>query len=135
MGENLMANIFSIRFADEFEKELYRLSKKYRNIQQDVKPIIQQLEQGIILGDRLSGFGSEIYVYKLRVKNSNIQKGKSAGYRLIYLLESATTILLLTIYSKAEKEDITVGDINSILGEYFRFYRTCLAKLTSKMPS
>ena len=114
-----MPNIFSIRFADEFEKELYRLSKKYRNIQQDVEPIIQQLEQGIILGDRLSGFGSEIYVYKLRVKNSNIQKGKSACYRLIYLLESATSILLLTIYSKAEKEDITVGDINSILGEYF----------------
>jgi mRNA-degrading endonuclease RelE of RelBE toxin-antitoxin system len=89
MGENLMANIFSVRFADEFEKELYRLSKKYRNIQRDVEPIIQQLEQGIILGDRLAGFGSEIYVYKLRVKNSNIQKGKSAGYRLIYLLESA----------------------------------------------
>ena len=114
-----MANIFSVRFADEFEKELYRLSKKYRNIQRDVEPIIQQLEQGIILGDRLAGFGYEIYVYKLRVKNSDIQKGKSAGYRLIYLLESATSILLLTIYSKAEKEDITVNDINSILGEYF----------------
>ena len=114
-----MANIFSVRFADEFEKELYRLSKKYRNIQRDVEPIIQQLEQGIILGDRLTEFASEIYVYKLRVKNSNIQKGKSAGYRLIYLLESATSILLLTIYSKAEKEDVTVGDINSILGEYF----------------
>jgi mRNA-degrading endonuclease RelE of RelBE toxin-antitoxin system len=119
MAENLMANIFSVRFADEFEKELYRLSKKYRNIQRDVEPIIQQLEQGIILGDRLTGFGSEIYVYKLRVKNSNIQKGKSAGYRLIYLLESATSILLLTIYSKAEKEDVAVNDINSILGEYF----------------
>jgi mRNA-degrading endonuclease RelE of RelBE toxin-antitoxin system len=119
MAENLMANIFSVRFADEFEKELYRLSKKYRNIQRDVEPIIQQLEQGIILGDRLTGFGSEIYVYKLRVKNSNIQKGKSAGYRLIYLLESVTSILLLTIYSKAEKEDVTVNDINSILGEYF----------------
>jgi len=114
-----MANIFSVRFADECEKELYQLSKKYRNIQRDVEPIIQQLEQGIILGDRLMGFGSEIYVYKIRVKNSNIQKGKSAGYRLIYLLESATSILLLTIYSKAEKEDITVNDINSILGEYF----------------
>ena len=119
MAENLMANIFSVRFADEFEKELYRLSKKYRNIQRDVEPIIQQLEQGVILGDRLTGFGSEIYVYKLRVKNSNIQKGKSAGYRLIYLLESVTSILLLTIYSKAEKEDVTVNDINSILGEYF----------------
>jgi mRNA-degrading endonuclease RelE of RelBE toxin-antitoxin system len=119
MGENLMANIFSVRFADEFEKELYRLSKKYRNIQRDVEPIIQQLEQGIILGDRLAGVGSEIYVYKLRVKNSNIQKGKNASYRLIYLLESETSILLLTIYSKAEKEDITAGDINSILSEYF----------------
>jgi mRNA-degrading endonuclease RelE of RelBE toxin-antitoxin system len=119
MGENLMGNIFSVRFADEFEKELYRLSKKYRNIQRDVEPIIQQLEQGIILGDRLAGFGSEIYVYKLRVKNSNIQKGKNAGYRLIYLLESETSIMLLTIYSKAEKEDIIVGDINSILSEYF----------------
>ena len=69
--------------------------------------------------DRLTGFGSETYVYKLRVKNSNIQKEKSAGYRLIYLLESETSILLLTIYSKAEKEDVTVNDINSILGEYF----------------
>jgi mRNA-degrading endonuclease RelE of RelBE toxin-antitoxin system len=71
------------------------------------------------LSDRLVGLCSEIYVYKLRVKNSNIQKGKSAGYRLIYLLESVTSILLLTIYSKAEKEDVTVGDLNSILGEYF----------------
>ena len=49
----------------------------------------------------------------------NIQKGKSASYRLIYLLELATSILLLTIYRKAEKEDVTVNDINSILGEYF----------------
>jgi len=77
-----MANIFSVRFADEFEKELYRLSKKYRNIQRDVEPIIQQLEQGIILGDRLAGFGSEIYVYKLRVKNSNIQKEKAQVIKL-----------------------------------------------------
>ena len=65
------------------------------------------------------GLCSEIYVYKLGVKNSNIQQGKSAGYRLIYLPESVTSILLLTIYSKAEKEDVTVNDINSILGEYF----------------
>jgi mRNA-degrading endonuclease RelE of RelBE toxin-antitoxin system len=59
------------------------------------------------------------YIYKVRIKNSNIKKGKSAGYRLIYLLESATSILLLTIYSKTEQEDITVNDINSILQEYF----------------
>jgi mRNA-degrading endonuclease RelE of RelBE toxin-antitoxin system len=133
MAENLMANIFSVRFADEFEKELYRLSKKYRNIQRDVEPIIQQLEQGIILGDRLTEFASEIYVYKLRVKNSNIQKGKSAGYRLIYLLESATSILLLTqnIYQNPKKWrevatnlicfDLGKSQMEKIFNEFFDY--------------
>ncbi|HEY9703079.1 MAG TPA: hypothetical protein V6C58_11570 [Allocoleopsis sp.] len=60
-----------------------------------------------------------MYIYKVRVKNSNIKKGKSAGYRLIYLLDSETSILLLTMYSKSEQEDITVNDINSIVAEYF----------------
>jgi mRNA-degrading endonuclease RelE of RelBE toxin-antitoxin system len=33
----------SIRFTDEFEKQLYPLSKKYRNIKKDIEPIIEQL--------------------------------------------------------------------------------------------
>ena len=57
----------------------------------------------------------------MRIKNSNIRKGKSAGYRLIYLLESKISILLLAIYSKSEKEDITISDINSILNECFLY--------------
>jgi mRNA-degrading endonuclease RelE of RelBE toxin-antitoxin system len=108
----------SVRFADEFEKNLYQLSKKYRNIKKDIAPIIEQLQTKTILGDRLTGFGLEIYIYKVRVKNSNLQKGKSAGYRLIYLLESETSILLLTIYSKSKKEDIDNNQIQSILNEY-----------------
>ncbi|WP_365672290.1 hypothetical protein [Okeania sp. SIO3I5] len=43
----------------------------------------------------------------MRIKNSNIQKGKSSGYRLIYQVESETSVLLLTIYSKTEREDIS----------------------------
>ena len=50
----------------------------------------------------------------------NLQKGKSAGYRVIYLLESETSILLLTIYNKSEQEDITDHEINSILDEFYR---------------
>ncbi len=58
-----MNNIpISVRFADEFERRLYRLSKKYRSIRQDVEPILEQLQQKILLGDRLSGFGSNLYV-------------------------------------------------------------------------
>lgn len=54
-------------------------------------------------------------VYKVRIRNSNIQKAKSAGYRLIYQVESLTSILLLTIYSKSDREDITANEIIDIL--------------------
>lgn len=77
-------NPVSIRFSDEFEEQLYRRSKRFRNIRSDVQPIIEQLQQGKIVGDRIAGIGEEYIVYKVRVRNSNIQKGKSAGYRLIY---------------------------------------------------
>jgi len=96
------------------------LAKKYRNIRSDIQPLILELQQGNIVGDRLVGFSSDIYIYKIRVKNSNIQKGKNAGYRLIYLLESETSILLLTIYSKSTQEDITINEINYILNECFK---------------
>lgn len=109
----------SIKFTDEFEKRLYRLHKKYRGVRTDIEPIIKQLEKGIFLGDRLSGFGESQFIYKLRVKNSNIKKGKSAGYRLIYLLESRTSVLLLTIYSKSKEQDISIQDIQSILERFY----------------
>ncbi len=38
---------------------------------------------------------------------------------LIYSVESPTSVLLLTIYSKSEQEDITVNQINSILDEFY----------------
>ncbi len=113
-------NLNSIRFADEFEKELYRLSKKYRHIKKDIKPIIDELEQGNLSGNRLSGFGSDIYIYKVRLKNSNVKKGKSGGYRLIYLVESTkNSILLLTIYSKSEQADIINKELKSIIQEFY----------------
>jgi mRNA-degrading endonuclease RelE of RelBE toxin-antitoxin system len=104
-----------VRFANEFEKELYRLSRKYRSIRRDVEPIIEQLQEGRLLGDRLAGFTADLYISKVRIKNSDIQKGKSAGYRLIYLVESATSILLLAIYNKSERSDITEEEIQAIV--------------------
>ncbi|MCM0592520.1 MAG: type II toxin-antitoxin system RelE/ParE family toxin [Gloeotrichia echinulata CP02] len=112
-------NAVSIRFSDEFEQELYRLSKRFRNIRSDVQPIIEQLQQGNVVGDRIAGIGEEYIVYKVRVRNTNIQKGKSAGYRLIYQVESPTSILLLTIYSKSDREDIDVNEIRDIVADFY----------------
>ncbi|MDZ7959887.1 MAG: type II toxin-antitoxin system RelE/ParE family toxin [Aulosira sp. DedQUE10] len=100
----------------EFQRKLRTLSKKYRQIQRDLEEILEQLQARNFLGDRLSGVGYEIF--KARVKNSDIKKGKSAGYRLIYWIHSANTIVLLDIYSKSEQEDIEVKQIQRILVEF-----------------
>ncbi len=86
-----------IDLTPEYKRNLQELSKKYRNIRLDTQPIIEQLQGGNFIGDRIYGLGENYIVIKVRVKNSNIQKGKSAGYRLIYQFESSTSVLLLTI--------------------------------------
>ena len=107
-----------IDITPEYQRNLKKLAKKYRNIRSDTQPLLTELQKGNRLGDRVTGFGLDVYIYKVRVKNSNLKKGKSAGYRVIYLLESETSILLLTIYSKSEREDITVNQIQSIIDEF-----------------
>jgi len=92
--------------------------KKYRQIRSDVQPVIEQLQGGNFIGERIAGMGEKYVILKLRIKNSNIQKGKIAGYRLIYQVESPTSVLLLTIYSKSDREDISPNEIRSILAEF-----------------
>ena len=112
------ASSIDISLTPEFKRNLKKLAKRYRNIRLDIQSIIEELQKGNFLGDRLSGY-SDQFIYKVRVKNTNIKKGKSAGYRLIYLLESETTILLLTIYSKSDQEDITVNEVQAIVDEFY----------------
>lgn len=44
-----------------------------------------------------------------------LQKGKSGGYRIIYYLKTETQILLVTLYSKSDKPDITAADVQEII--------------------
>ena len=70
-----------------------------------MQPVIEQLQAGEVLGDRLSGLN--IVVFKVRVKNSDIQKGKSAGYRLIYQVETSTRVILQQIPIKPATKETT----------------------------
>ncbi|MEM7760076.1 MAG: type II toxin-antitoxin system RelE/ParE family toxin, partial [Cyanobacteria bacterium P01_A01_bin.40] len=89
--------------------------KKYRSIRKDVEPVIKQLQNGELLGDKITGVGYS--VFKLRVKNSDVAKGKSGGYRLIYYCQTATGIILLTIYTKSEQVNIAAEDIRRIISQ------------------
>lgn len=100
----------------KFQRNLRSLAKKYRSIRNDIQPIIEQLQSGELSGDQIPGVGYKIF--KLRVKNSDVQKGKSGGYRLIYYVKTSTRIILVTIYSKSKQEDIAAEEIQQILAEF-----------------
>ncbi|NJK74647.1 MAG: type II toxin-antitoxin system RelE/ParE family toxin [Microcoleus sp. SU_5_6] len=109
------SNSIQVYFAEEFKRNLRTLSKKYRRIRSDVEPIVEQLQAGELPGNRISGI-SDI-VFKVRVKNSNINKGKSAGYRLIYYVQTPAAIFLINIYAKSEQVDMSAEQIMQIISE------------------
>ena len=100
----------------EFQRDLRALSKKYRHIRSDVQPIIEKLQAGELLGVPIPGTGYEIF--KVRVKNSDIKKGNSAGYRFIYYLQTMTIVILIAIYSKSEQSDIASDRVLEIIREF-----------------
>ena len=79
-----------VDLSPEYKQNLRSLSKRYRNIRSDTQELLEQIQSGNFIGDRIAGLGEGYMVIKARVKNSNIQKGKSAGYRVIYQVESPT---------------------------------------------
>ena len=97
----------------EFKKNIKKIEKKYRSIEEDLEPLIQQLESGETPGDRISG--NKYPVYKVRVKNSDNKKGQSSGYRVIYYTVTPAAILLITIYSKSERANISNREIEDLI--------------------
>jgi mRNA-degrading endonuclease RelE of RelBE toxin-antitoxin system len=96
-----------------------RLRAWKRNIaifKDDVRPIVESLSIGELPGDRIADLNLEIY--KVRIKNSNNHKGKSGGYRLIYYVKTIDRVILVTIYTKSEQEDIEKNEIEDIIAEF-----------------
>lgn len=64
----------------KFQRNLRTLAKRYHSIRTDIQPVIEQLQSGELPGEQIPEVGYQIF--KVRVKNRDIRKGKSAGYRL-----------------------------------------------------
>jgi mRNA-degrading endonuclease RelE of RelBE toxin-antitoxin system len=107
------AEPLNIDASPEFKQAVRKLKKRYRNIGKDIGPVIEQIQKGELVGDQIAGTG--FVVYKVRVKNQDIQKGKSAGYRIIYQLESQSSATLLLIYSKSDMDDLSIPLIQKII--------------------
>jgi mRNA-degrading endonuclease RelE of RelBE toxin-antitoxin system len=105
-----------IRVTPDFRKQLRKLEKRYRKIKSDLEPILIQIQMGEIVGDRLTDIGAE--VFKVRIRNSDTNRGKSGGYRVIYWLKLPEYVVLLDIYSKSDRDDVEVIAIQNIITEY-----------------
>ncbi|MEB3121388.1 MAG: type II toxin-antitoxin system RelE/ParE family toxin [Snowella sp.] len=105
-----------IFFARRFKQDVRELSKKYRHIRSDLQTTLEEIAQGNLIGNQISGVGYP--VFKVRIKNSDINKGKSGGYRLIYYIQSSEVIIMITIYSKSDQADISTKEIREIIADY-----------------
>lgn len=102
-----------VRFTKTFQRRFKALAKRYHKIQQDIQPIIETLQAGEIIGNKIAG--TDFIVYKVRARNSNVPVGKSGGYRIIYQLVSPECTLLLLIYAKSDQEDVTSEEIEDAI--------------------
>lgn len=110
--------IVQIEVTPLFKRRLKGLAKKYRQIQSDIQPVLNELLAGMRVGDQVPG--TAYTVYKVRARNSDAQSGKSGGYRLIYQAVSSTNIVLHLIYSKSEQANVNVDEIREMIETYLK---------------
>jgi len=94
-----------------FQKELKRLAKKYLSLKSDLESLFESLEtnptQGTPLGKNC---------FKLRIAIAAKGKGKSSGARLItHIVIAETTVYLLSIFDKSEKDNLTDKELEELL--------------------
>ena len=105
-----------IALTPRFKRDIRELTKRYRSIRSDIQPLIEQLQAGELPGDRIAGVKYQIF--KVRLKNSNLQKGKSGGYRVIYYVKTEQEVILATIYSKSDISDVSNEVIEEAIAQY-----------------
>lgn len=101
-----------IEYSENFLKEAKQLSKKYKLLKIDLKKAVQEIEKddlGVALGFNL---------FKKRVQNSSIPTGKSGGFRVIIYQQIEDKIVLISIYSKTQKESLSDEELRIILKEF-----------------
>ena len=102
-------------YSDEFKKSSKRLSKRYKSLKSDLKNFVDSLNVNPRQGIELSS-----NVYKARIKNSDNNKGKSAGYKIITYIITNDEILLVNIFSKSDIPNISDEEIDLIIKQFIR---------------
>ena len=97
-----------------FKKEAKKLSKKYFSLKSELEKLFADLETYPTLGIPL---GNNIYKIRLAIASKN--KGKSGGARVLSLVKVIQTkVLLFSIYTKGETENLSDSQIQNLIKDY-----------------
>jgi mRNA-degrading endonuclease RelE of RelBE toxin-antitoxin system len=105
---------YEVVLCDSFKRAVKQFKKRYPNVTSDVSRAIQQLQDTPDAGDVIRGGKG---TRKFRVENSDINKGKSGGYRMLYYVvdHPANVIYMITLYAKSDREDIPKNEVIELL--------------------
>ena len=103
-----------ITVTPDFLKEIKHLSKRYKSLKEDLNKLGDELERNPFLGVELGH-----HLRKVRMAIASKGKGKRGGARVItytvILAQTDAEIKLITIYDKADRENITDAELLDIL--------------------
>ncbi len=108
-----MAPLLVVVSEPEFDRDVKRLGKKYRRIGEDIRALLREFNEFGIHGDVMIGFDRE--VRKVRLTNRSANRGKSGGFRALYVVDDDSTIRMIRIYSKTEESSLSRAEIRRIL--------------------
>jgi mRNA-degrading endonuclease RelE of RelBE toxin-antitoxin system len=105
-----------VNTAPPFQREFRRLRRKYFGVVAELAQLTDTLRRDERPGDKIPNVGYD--VYKVRLANPSAGRGKSGGFRVVYYLRREDDVLLLTIYTKTQRADISPEQIRRIIEEF-----------------
>ena len=104
---------YNIKSIAVFERQAKRLLKKYPSLKKELFELVQSLKQEPEQG---TAIGNACYKIRLAIKSKG--KGKSGGARVItHLQVLQKNIFLVSIYDKAEQDNIADKDLTEFIKE------------------
>jgi mRNA-degrading endonuclease RelE of RelBE toxin-antitoxin system len=106
--------MYSVRPARSFERDAKKLLKKYASLRNELIELGDELAENPTLGIPL---GRDCYKIKIGIKSKG--KGSKGGARVItYVITENEEVILLTIYDKKEKSNLTSNELEELLVDY-----------------
>ena len=92
-----------------FYRQLKQLVKKYHHLKVAVINVLENFDK-----NKQTHLGQN--VYKIKLRTSDVSRGKSKSFRLIVLVvESGVYLVPITIYFKGDRETVSQKELNAHL--------------------